>query len=172
MNAAAPKPVQSPLMATPSQRLSAHFTLAELTISGTAARRGLKNTPPLNIVEVLTLTADRMEKVRSLLLDRPIAVSSGYRSPEVNKAVGGSKTSAHMTGHAVDFTCPSFGTPRQIVAHLQANAAALGPFDQIIEEFGEWVHIGFGPGKRGQVLTARHVDGETVYSPFSTARGK
>lgn len=172
MNAAAPKPVQSPLMATPSQRLSAHFSLAELTHSAAAARLALRNTPPLPVVEVLTHTAGRMETVRSLLLDRPITVLSGYRSPEVNRAVGGSKNSAHMTGHAVDFICPSFGTPRQIVAHLQANAAALGPFDQIIEEFGEWVHIGFGPGRRGQVLAARHRNGETHYAPFSTTSGK
>ena len=113
-------------------------------------------------MDTLILTADRMEKVRALLGDKPITVLSGYRSPAVNKAVGGSKTSAHMTGHAVDFICPRFGTPAQVAAHL---AKHLTGFDQIIEEFGEWVHVGFGPGKRRELLTARKVGGRTRYTP-------
>lgn len=146
----------------PTQRLSAHFSLAELTHSATAARKGLANIAPPHIVDQLFLTADRMEHVRTLLGDRPISVLSGYRSPEVNKAVGGSPTSAHRTGHAVDFICPSFGTPAQVAAYL---AKTLKDFDQIIEEFDQWVHVGFGPGKRKQLLTARKVGGKTKYSP-------
>lgn len=144
------------------QRLSAHFTLAEMTTSNTAARLGIPNVAPPEIVDTLILTADRMEKVRSLLGDKPIRVLSGYRSPKVNKAVGGSKTSAHMTGHAVDFICPEFGTPAQVAAHL---ARHLTGFDQIIEEFGQWIHVGFGPTKRGQLLTARKLGGRTRYTP-------
>lgn len=155
----------SPVPAIPasdgSQRLSDHFTLAEMTVSAAAARKGLDNTPPPAIVDQLILTADRMEKVRALLGDKPIRITSGYRSPAVNKAVGGSSTSAHRTGHAVDFTCPAFGTPSEVAAHL---AKHLTGFDQIIEEFGQWVHIGFGPGQRGQKLTARKIGGRTVYS--------
>lgn len=143
-------------------RLSDHFSLAELTVSATAARRGISNVPPPLVIDTLILTADRMEKVRALLGDKPIIVLSGYRSPAVNAAVGGSKSSAHMTGHAVDFICPRFGTPAQVAAHL---AKHLVGFDQLIEEFGEWVHVGFGPGRRGQKLTARKVNGRTVYSP-------
>lgn len=143
-------------------RLSDHFSLAELTVSATAARRGISNVPPPLVIDTLILTADRMEKVRALLGDKPIIVLSGYRSPAVNAAVGGSKSSAHMTGHAVDFICPRFGTPAQVAAHL---AKHLTGFDQLIEEFGEWVHVGFGPGRRGQKLTARKVNGRTVYSP-------
>lgn len=145
-----------------SQRLSDHFTLAELTVSAAAARKGLDNTPPPEIVDQLILTADRMEKVRELLGGHPIRVTSGYRSPAVNRAVGGSATSAHRTGHAVDFTCPGFGTPAQVAAHL---AKHLTGFDQIIEEFGQWVHVGFGPGQRGEKLTARKVGGKTKYTP-------
>ena len=147
---------------TPSRRLSAHFSLAEMTHSATAARRGLGNIPAGLDLERLTVTAGRMEEVRRLLGDRPVTVLSGYRSPQVNKAVGGSTTSAHMTGHAVDFICPSFGTPAEVAAHL---ARHLTDYDQIIEEFGEWVHVGFGPGKRGQQLTARRVSGRTQYKP-------
>lgn len=144
-----------------TRRLSAHFTLAEMTASNTAARKGIPNVAPPAIEDVLTLTADRMEKVRALLGDKPIRVLSGYRSPAVNKAVGGSRTSAHMTGHAVDFVCPDFGTPAQVAAHLAKHLTA---YDQIIEEFGEWVHIGFGPGRRMQKLTARKVGGRTKYT--------
>lgn len=146
----------------PTQRLSDHFSLAEMTHSATAARKGIANVAPPEIVDALILTADRMEKVRALLGDNPITVLSGYRSPAVNKAVGGSNTSAHMTGHAVDFICPRFGTPAQVAAHL---AKHLTGFDQIIEEFGEWVHVGFGPGKRRELLTARKVGGRTQYKP-------
>ncbi len=145
-----------------TQRLSAHFTLAEMTFSATASRKGIPNVAPAEIVDQLILTADRMEKVRELLGGEPIRVLSGYRSPAVNKAVGGSATSAHRTGHAVDFVCPDFGTPAQVAAHL---AKHLTGYDQIIEEFGNWVHVGFGPGQRGQKLTARSVNGRTVYTP-------
>jgi len=143
-------------------RLSDHFTLAEMTRSETAARKNIPNVAPTAIVDTLILTADRMEKVRHLLGDKPITVLSGYRSEAVNKAVGGSATSAHKTGHAVDFICPAFGTPAQIAAHL---AKTLRGYDQIIEEFGQWVHVGFGPGIRAQTLTARKVGGRTVYTP-------
>jgi hypothetical protein len=143
-------------------RLSAHFTLAELTASNTAARKGIPNIAPPEIVDTLTLTADRMEKVRALLGNKPIRILSGYRSPAVNKAVGGSKNSAHMTGHAIDFTCDGFGTPAQVAKFLSLHLTA---YDQIIEEFGEWVHIGFGPGRRMQLLTARKVGGRTRYTP-------
>lgn len=144
-----------------TQRLSAHFTLAEMTVSATAARKGIDNTPPGPMIDQLVLTADRMEHVRDLLGGHPIRVLSGYRSPAVNRAVGGSRNSAHMTGHAVDFVCPGFGPPAKVAAFL---ARELKHYDQVIEEFGDWVHIGFGPGRRMQALTARKVKGRTVYT--------
>lgn len=145
-----------------TQRLSAHFTLAELTASNTAARKGIPNIAPPEIVDTLTLTADRMEKVRTLLGNKPIRVLSGYRSPAVNRAVGGSRSSAHMTGHAVDFICPEFGSPAKVAKYLSDHLTA---YDQIIQEFGQWVHIGFGPSRRMQLLTAKKVGGRTVYEP-------
>ncbi|MGQ3041451.1 MAG: D-Ala-D-Ala carboxypeptidase family metallohydrolase [Brevundimonas sp.] len=144
-----------------NQRLSAHFTLAEMTASATASRKGIDNTPPGPMVDQLILTADRMEHVRSLLGGHPIRILSGYRSPAVNKAVGGSTNSAHMTGQAVDFVCPGFGSPAKVAAFLARN---LKVYDQVIEEFGDWVHVGFGPGRRMQALTARKVKGRTVYT--------
>lgn len=129
--------------------LSPHFSLAEMTASQTAARKGLKNDPPDWVLENLTNTAEQMEKVRALL-GHPILVSSGYRSPAVNRAVGGSTTSAHTQGYAVDFICPRFGTPLEV---CQAIAGSDIAFDQLIEECARWVHISFEHRLRGQVLT-------------------
>ncbi len=146
-------------------QLSAHFTLAEMTASNTAARKGIANVMGPGIHDQLILTADKMEAVRTLLGGRPVRVLSGYRSPAVNKAVGGSRTSAHMTGHAVDFTCPDFGSSAKVAAFLARELPRIGmKFDQLIEEFGGWVHIGFGPDTRGQLLTARKVGGKTRYT--------
>lgn len=143
-------------------QLSPHFHLSELTVSQTAARRGIPNSPDAAMIAQLKRTAARMEQVRAILGSNPILISSGYRSPAVNKAVRGSRTSAHMTGHAVDFTCPGFGSPYQVALKLSQE---LPDFDQLIQEFGQWVHVGFGPGQRNQLLTAAKVNGRTVYSP-------
>lgn len=131
-------------------RLSPHFTLAELTASQTAARRGIDNSPPPEIVANLQATAGGMEKVREILGDQVITVSSGYRSPELNKAVGGSVGSAHRTGHAVDFNCYGFGSPLEV---CEAIARSGLHYDQLIHEFGRWVHISFDPRGRRQNLT-------------------
>lgn len=146
---------------TDPNKLSPNFHLSEMTISAAAARAGVSNVPPAPTLAIMRQTAARMEEVRRLLGNKPIIITSCYRSPAVNKLVGGSASSAHMTGHAVDFTCPKFGTPAQVAAHL---ARHLRGYDQIIEEFGQWVHIGFGPGQRAQKLTARKVAGRTVYT--------
>lgn len=130
-------------------RLSDHFTLAELTASQTAARKKIDNSPPPAVIERLRDTARCMEEVRALLGNLPISVSSGYRSPRLNRAIGGAKNSAHMTGYAVDFNCYGFGDP---LAVCRAIAASDIPFDQLIEE-GIWVHLSFAPPLRRQVLT-------------------
>jgi Uncharacterized protein conserved in bacteria len=129
-------------------KLTAHFALEELV--GTQHRE-IDNTPPSEVVATLRTTAARMEEVRRLLGDRVITVTSGYRSPALNRAVGGARTSAHLTGHAVDFNCHGYGGPRAVCA---AIARSEIPFDQLIEE-GTWVHISFEPRMRRQVLTKR-----------------
>jgi zinc D-Ala-D-Ala carboxypeptidase len=134
-------------------QLTTHFTLEEFTDSQTAARRGLSNTPPAHELENLERTAKVMEKVRTLLGDKPILISSGYRSPQVNAAVGGSKSSAHMSGLACDFSCPGFGTPRMICHRLNLHMKELG-VDQLIHEYSTWVHLGLSTGApRHQALT-------------------
>lgn len=113
--------------------------------------REFDNTPPPDIVPTLRATALRMEEVRRLLGDRPISVSSGFRCRALNRAVGGARTSAHLTGHAVDFNCYRFGPPMKVCRAIAESDIA---FDQLIEE-GTWVHISFDPRLRRQVLTRR-----------------
>lgn len=139
--------------------LSEHFTLEEMLFSDTAQRLNIDNSPPLEVIAHLTVAANGMEKVRALL-GYPIRVNSGYRCPDLNKAVGGSKTSAHMTGYAVDFVCPKFGAPIQIVKAIAGSSIV---FDQCIQE-GTWVHISFDPRARRQLLTAHFGAGGTTYT--------
>jgi len=132
-------------MTTP---LTAHFALEELSCT---QHREIDNRPPPDVAAALRATAERMEDVRRLLGDRVISVSSGYRSPALNRAVGGARTSAHLTGHAVDFNCYGFGSPRTVCGAIARSD--LG-FDQMIEE-GTWVHLSFAPAMRRQILTKR-----------------
>lgn len=129
-------------------RLTAHFALEELACT---QHREFDNTPPPEVVATLRATAARMEEVRRLLGGRVITVSSGYRSRALNRAVGGARTSAHLTGHAVDFNCYGFGRPIEVCRAIAGSDLA---FDQLIEE-GGWVHISFDPRMRRQVLTRR-----------------
>lgn len=139
--------------------LSNHFTLEELTHSEVAVRKGLDNTPGSEALTNLADLASALEEVRSLL-DCPIIISSGYRSPKVNAAVGGSATSAHCDGYAVDFIVPGFGTPQEIARAIAASSVA---FDQLIYE-GTWVHLSIDPRMRNNTLTAHFANGKTTYT--------
>jgi hypothetical protein len=126
------------------------FTLEEMTVSQTAARHDIDNVPKGKVLDNLASTAHHMVAVRKLLGGKPIIVSSGYRSPDLNAKVGGSNTSAHTLGWAVDFICPGFGKPLEIAETIAESDIE---FDQLIHEFNSWVHISFDPRKRGQLLT-------------------
>lgn len=135
--------------------LTPHFTLEEFTASQTAARMGLNNVPEEGTQARANIqrTAELMEKVRLILGEKPVLISSGYRSPEVNRAVGGATNSAHLSGLAVDFTCPGFGTPLDICHALQKHMVELG-IDQLIYEYASWVHLGLSAGEpRAMALT-------------------
>ena len=131
-------------------KLTKHFTLRELT----KTNQPHDNTPNDQEVQNLIKTAVQMEAVRAILGNNPVVISSGFRSERVNKAVGGSNSSAHRTGEAVDFVCPKFGDVTAICLELAKSSI---PFDQLIWEYGSWVHIGFRHnGKpRRQLLTKR-----------------
>lgn len=119
-------------------KLSENFTLEELTASQTAARQGIDNTPPEGVINNLKRLAAALQEVRALLNHRAILVSSGYRSLELNQAIGGSATSDHCKGLAADFICPSYGTPNDIVRAIAASSLS---FKQVIREFDKWVHL-------------------------------
>lgn len=140
--------------------LSTHFTLAELTASQTAVRRGIDNKSPEDVVKNLEHLALGLEGVR-MLLGCPLIISSGYRSPELNTAVGGARDSQHKLGLAADFIAPGFGSPIQVA---RAIAASGLKFDQLICE-GNWCHVSFAATPRRQVLTATFKDGRVYYSP-------
>lgn len=129
------------------------FTYEEMIVSQTAARHGIKNTPKDGAYHNLMENANNMLRVRKLMRNQPIIVSSGYRSPELNKLVpGSSNTSAHTLGYATDFTCPGFGSPLQI-AHAIAESDIMDDVDQLIHEYNSWVHISWDPRNRKQLLT-------------------
>jgi hypothetical protein len=128
-----------------------YFSLDEMTLSQTAIRAGIDNTPNDMAMGNLHRLTRELDRVR-VILGAPVHISSGYRSLELNARVGGSGRSAHMFGRAADFTCPAFGTPRKIVETLKAE---MVEFDQLICEFDRWVHFGiheFDAVPRHQVL--------------------
>ena len=100
--------------------LTPHFALDEFIVSQEAARRGIDNTPPAEVVDRLRHTAVGLEGVR-IRLGAPIHISSGYRCSELNAAVGGAATSDHLTGDAADFICPGFGSPATIVGCVRVQ---------------------------------------------------
>lgn len=134
--------------------LSDHFSFEEATHSDTAIAHNLNNTPQPTTLQVMKQTAFCMERVRAALGNKPLHINSWYRSPEVNKVVGGVEHSQHAVGEAVDFICPEFGSPVSIAKKL-LELKDLIRFDQLIME-GNWVHISFAisTGKpRNQVLS-------------------
>lgn len=126
----------------------AHFTYGEITTTSVHNHPNIPNETQLGS---LFQTALNMERVRTLLGDHPIHVNSGFRSPEINRAVGGVVGSAHTFGYAVDFICPGFGSPLEVCRKLSTHLTELG-VDQLIEE-GTWVHLSFAPSRRREVLT-------------------
>lgn len=146
-------------------RLTEHFSVEEMSHSETASRKGLDNTPPPELVANMLRVAEALEKVRAHF-DRPVRVTSCYRSPAVNKAVGGSPTSAHRFALAADFEVDGVAN----IEVCRAIPVILVDFDQVIYEFGPtgWVHLGLsGAGRptRRQSLTAVKRGGKTVYLP-------
>lgn len=139
-------------------QLSTYFTLEEMTVSQEATRKGLANRPgPTEVDNLRRLCVNVLDPLRKHL--GPIIVTSGYRSPRVNAAVGGAKTSQHVYGLAADIIVPGHS-----VAFVVATIRRLGlPYDQVIDEFGSWTHVSHTPRPRGEYLIARRVDGRTTY---------
>jgi len=147
-------------------RLSKNFTMAEFTKSQTAERKGIDNTPQGEHLEAAkALFENVVQKVRENF--GVTVINSGYRSPDLNEAVGGSSRSQHCKGEAADIECP--GTANADVANWIVDNL---DFDQVILEFytpgipdSGWVHVSYKAdgSNRKSILTAKRVDGKTVY---------
>lgn len=129
--------------------LSPHFSLSEATDSQVAARRGINNDPPAELYKALRRTAEGLEQIRALLGGYPLIVSSWFRCQRLNWAIGGAPTSQHLTGEAADFSVPHFGPAAKV---FDAVVGSQVPYDQLILEYGQWVHVSFVPHPRRQAL--------------------
>ena len=152
-----------------ARMLSENFTLDEFIFSQTAARLGIDNTPPPPMLANLKRLAQALEVVRTALGGAPILISSGYRSPALNKAVKGARNSAHVLGLAVDFTAPRFGS---VLQTAKAAAASGVAFDQIIHEFGRWVHLAIPPQDQSARAETLTIQVAGVYVPGLRSRGR
>ena len=161
--------------------LSEHFTLEEACDSPTAIRLGIENHPDYPAIDRMKVAAAGMEIVRAIL-GQPIHVNSWYRCEALEKLITQKDyirwcgvhghymddaswamyfaRKGHPKGYAVDFKCPQFGSPLDIVHAIQKTELK---FDQLIQE-GTWVHISFDPQMRGQVMTATFTDGTPHYT--------
>jgi len=146
--------------------LSANFTLKELTKSDTATRLGLDNTPDDEALENLkTLCEKVLQPVREHF-EKSVTVNSGYRSPESNAAVGGSKTSDHCKGQAADIEIVGVANAdlaQWIMDNLDYTQLILEFYTPGIPDSG-WVHVSYDPNNlKKQELTATKVAGKTTY---------
>lgn len=134
----------------PNMQLSSNFKLLEFVLSEAAERKGIDNTPPDEIIARLqTLCQAILEPARQQL--GPLHINSGYRSPALNAAIGGSSSSAHMIGYAADVV-PLAATKLEFAKWVKENCT----FDQIILEYGTiaepaWIHVSCDPRARGEV---------------------
>lgn len=134
--------------------LTEHFSYEEFIRSDKAKAAGISNTPAADLLPALRLTARGLERVRELA-GHPLWLLSGYRCEELNKLVGGSRTSQHVKGEAADILCPGLGNPRALAKLIHDNAIEIG-YDQLILDrnaHSEWVHISFTEDPRGDALT-------------------
>ena len=152
-------------------KLSKNLSLAEVTKSATAKRQGIANEPNIDQLERLKAVAENIfQPIREEFMC-PIFVSSGYRSEALNEAIGGSKTSQHSKGEALDLDADVYG----VITNADIFNFVLDrlEFDQLIWEFGtdenpDWVHVSFKKEGRNrmQVLKAVRVNGKTKYLPY------
>lgn len=145
-------------------KLSKNFTLAEITHSNTAKRLGIKNEPnKKHLQNIQQLISGVVQPLRSAI--GPIRVSSGYRSPNLNRAIGGSTKSQHCRGQALDLQFWERGEMNNKKIYDWILSSGI-EFDQMINEFDySWIHISFNEEKnRKQVLEAyKDEDGDTKY---------
>lgn len=150
-------------------RLTANFRLSEFEASSTAKLLKLDNRVPAGLLPNVAQLAEWLQVLRDRLSQRygkpmPIVITSGFRGPELNKAVGGSSSSAHCQGLAADIQIKGM-QPSEIIYFIKQHMQDM-PVDQVIDEDdgrAKWTHIGLAPKPRGQFLVARKVNGSMKY---------
>ena len=138
--------------------LSPHFSRAELIHSDVAIRHGWHNEPNAQSEENLGVLAHCGLEAARERVGYPLIITSGYRSKQLNKAVGGSPTSQHMVGQAADFVVAGFDA-YTVFKWLRLNVE----YDQLILEYNQWIHFSYCTDNRSQALISRCVNGKTVY---------
>lgn len=153
--------------------LTEHFSMKELTHSQTAIKNGIPNIPKdPQVVANLTLLCEKVLEPLREGMKCPIKISSGYRSPELNKLIGGAKASQHNIGEAVDIDLDEKNA--ELFSYIVNNL----DFDQIIWEFGDdknpdWVHVSYkAAGNRKQLLKALKSNGKTSYQTMDASKFK
>jgi hypothetical protein len=154
-------------------KISTHLNLAEVTRSDSAKRHGIDNTPTPEHLENFKLLAEKVFEPIRLHFKEPIFISSGYRSKALNDFIGGSASSQHCKGQAIDIDMDGSkgGVTNKMVFDFIKSRL---DFDQLIAEFPEnsnpaWVHVSFTKtGNRKQILVAKRVAGVTKYIPYKS----
>lgn len=146
-------------------KLSQNFNLNEFTDSQTATREGIDNYPSQESIFNLATVAYTLEIIR-IHLNAPIHISSGYRSKELNEAVGGSKESKHMEGLAADFIVEGY-TPREAVQIIRNIVG----YNKLILEFNGWVHLDLSARLEMEVLEAKKINGTTYHENLNEEIG-
>ncbi len=145
-------------------RLSKNFALSEITHSNTAKRLGIDNEPTkTHLQNMQNLVDNLLQPLRDAV--GPIRISSGYRNPSLNRAIGGSRSSQHCKGQALDIQFWEMGQMNNKVIYEWILNSDI-EFDQMINEFDfAWIHISLkDKGNRKQVLEAyKDEDGDTKY---------
>jgi hypothetical protein len=135
-------------------KISKHLTLEELIASQTATRKGIDNTPSAQVISNLKLVAEKVFEPLREGLGKPIKISSGYRSPALNKIIGGAKNSQHTTGEALDLQGMGGLKNSEIFNYIKNNL----DYSQLIWEYGTdkepaWVHVSYKKsGNQKQIL--------------------
>ena len=132
-----------------------YFNIAELTKSDTATKKKINNVPTKQIETNLNQLVDNILDPLREAYGEPIIVSSGYRCPELNKAVGGATSSQHTLGQAADIHTKS-NTKEANKKLFDLIKGLKLPYDQLINEYGyKWVHVSYSPRNRRQILNIK-----------------
>ena len=148
-------------------KLSKHLDIAEVIRSESAKREGIINMPTPEHYENLKVIAEKVFEPIREHLGVPILISSGYRSESLNIYIGGSRSSDHSKGRALDIDMDGSSsgvTNKMVFEFIKDNLE----YDQLINEFDyAWVHVGYRlDANRKQTLRANKVNGKTTYSPY------